>query len=127
MAELVLIVDDDARNAKLACDVLEAAGLRALWAATAEDAIAVARAERPDLVLMDLRLPDLTGAEAARRLAGDERTSRIPVVALSALPEGEAGRWADAGFAGYIEKPVDVASFPGQVRRYCAQQGSPHS
>jgi len=126
MADLVLIVDDDARNVKLACDVLEASGLRTLSAATAEEAIAVACAERPDLVLMDLRLPDLTGAEAARRLAEDERTCRIPVVALSALPAGEPGSWAGAGFAGYIEKPVDVAAFPGQVRRYCAQQGSPH-
>ena len=68
MDELVLIVDDDARNAKLARVVLEAAGLRTLSAGTAAEALVLAAEHRPDLVLMDLRLPDLEGAEAARRL-----------------------------------------------------------
>lgn len=120
MSELVLIVDDDARNAKLARDVLEAAGLRTLTAATAAEGIALACAHLPDVVLMDLRLPDLDGSEAVRRLAADERTARIPVVALSALPVGESGWTAEAGFAAYIEKPIDVAEFPAQVRRYCS-------
>jgi two-component system, cell cycle response regulator DivK len=122
VAELVLIVDDDERNARLAGDVLEAAGMRVLTAATAAEAIALARAHRPDLVLMDLRLPDLDGDEAARALADDERTAQIPVVALSALP---AGWVAAADFAGYVEKPIDVEAFPAQVRRFCAgKQGA---
>ena len=120
MAELVLIVDDDERNAKLACDVLELAGMRTLSAATAAEGIALASAHRPDLVLMDLRLPDLGGAEAARRLAADARTARIPVVALSAMPVADASAWLrEAGFAAYIEKPIEVRELPGQVRRYC--------
>ena len=70
---------------------------------------------------MDLRLPDLDGSEAAQRLAGDERTAHIPVVALSALPAAELGdRFASAGFAGYLEKPIDVGELPAQIRRYCA-------
>jgi two-component system cell cycle response regulator DivK len=120
MTELVLIVDDNERNAKLARDVLEAAGMRTLSAATAAEGLALARAHLPDIVLMDLRLPDLDGSEATRRLAADEATARIPVVALSALPIEEAAAWfREAGFVGYIEKPIDVLELPGQVRRYC--------
>lgn len=118
MAELVLIVDDNDKNAKLARDVLELAGMRTLSAATAADALALAREHQPDIVLMDLRLPDLDGSEAARRLAADERTAHIPVVGLSALPVDEAAPWfREAGFVAYIEKPIDVLAFPEQVRR----------
>jgi two-component system, cell cycle response regulator DivK len=119
MDELVLIVDDNERNAKLARGVLEVAGMRTLSAGTAGEALALAAAHRPDLVLMDLRLPDLDGAEAARRLARDERTARIPVIALSAQPAAEADDWCrEAGFVAYIEKPIDVRAFPEQVRQH---------
>ena len=121
MTKLVLIVDDNEKNAKLACDVLESAGIRTLSATTAAEGLALAREHQPDLVLMDLRLPDLDGGEATRRLAADEHTAQIPVVALSALPIEEAHAWSrDAGFAGYIEKPIDVCELPEQVRRHCA-------
>ncbi len=120
MAELVLIVDDNERNAKLARDVLEAAGMRTLSAATAAEGLALAQSHQPDLVLMDLRLPDLDGGVAARRLAADQATAQIPVVALSALPVEEAAVWLrEAGFVGYIEKPIDVLELPAQVRRHC--------
>ena len=121
MTELVLIVDDNEQNAKLARDVLEHAGMRTLSATTAAEALALAREHLPDLVLMDLRLPDLDGDEAARQLGADERTAKIPVVALSALPIREAEAWfRDAGFAGYVEKPIDVRTLPEQVRRHRA-------
>jgi two-component system, cell cycle response regulator DivK len=119
--ELVLIVDDNERNAKLLRGVLESAGMRTLSAATAADALTLAREHQPDLVLMDLRLPDLDGGEAARLLAADERTAQIPVVAVSALSIEEAAPWfSEAGFVAYIEKPIDVQELPGQIRRYCA-------
>jgi two-component system, cell cycle response regulator DivK len=121
MAELVLIVDDDARNAKLARDVLERAGMRTLSASTGAEALSLAREHLPDVVLMDLRLPDLDGDEAARQLAADARTAQIPVVALSALRRDDAAAWLrDAGFAGYVEKPIDVRELPAQVRKHCA-------
>jgi CheY-like chemotaxis protein len=120
VAELVLIVDDNEQNAKLARDVLEHAGMQTLSAATATEGLALAREHQPDLVLMDLRLPDLDGGEAARQLAADERTAEIPVIALSALRIDDAESWfRDAGFAGYVEKPIDVLELPGQVRRHC--------
>ena len=120
MDELVLIVDDNEENAKLARDVLEHAGMRTLCAGTAAEALTLASEHAPDVVLMDLRLPDLDGAEAARRLAADERTARIPVLALSAIPFADAAGWfREAGFADYIEKPIDVRQLPERVRRHC--------
>jgi two-component system, cell cycle response regulator DivK len=120
VALLVLIVDDNEQNARLGRDVLEAAGMRTLTAATAADGLEFARRHQPDLVLMDLRLPDLDGIEAARRLRSCESTSHIPVVALSATGAEEADDWIrGGGFSGYIEKPIDVRTFPAQVRRYC--------
>lgn len=119
-ANLVLIVDDNARNARLLRDVLEAAGMRTLSASTAAEGLALASERLPNLVLMDLRLPDLDGAEARQHLAADPRTAGIPVVAVSALPLSQVGTWwRDVGFAGYLEKPIDVIELPAQVRRYC--------
>ncbi len=118
---LALIVDDDDRNRKLARDVLGAAGFRTLEATTGTDAIAVATEHSPDVILMDLRLPDLDGVEACLRLQGDRRTAEIPVVAMSAMRLEGSGDWLGAaGFAGWIEKPIEVGAFPDQVRRYCS-------
>ena len=118
---LVLIVDDDARNLKLARDVLLAAGFRTLVAGNGAEAVALGAEHLPDVILMDLRLPDMDGTEAARILADGARTAAIPVVALSAVTlEGDIAWLTRAGFAGYIEKPIDVESFPHQVRRFCA-------
>ena len=117
---LVLIVDDNAKNLKLARDVLRAAGFRTLEAATGAEGIAFAAERLPDAVLLDLRLPDLGGTEVARRLRDDPRTAGIPIVALSALPIGGDEDWLRAaGFAGYVEKPIDVSRFPNQMRRFC--------
>ena len=118
---LVLIVDDDDRNRKLARDVLGAAGFRTVGAADASEGIRLAVAHLPDVILMDLRLPDVNGADARKALGQDERTAQIPVVAMSALRLEDSGAWLEqAGFAGWIEKPILVGSFPEQVRGYCA-------
>jgi two-component system cell cycle response regulator DivK len=117
---LVLIVDDNEKNRKLAAAVLSAAGFETLGAGTGSEGLALAAERVPDVILMDLRLPDMDGAEAARTLREDEPTARIPVVAMSALPLEERGEWLeDAGFAGSIEKPIRVDTFADQVRRFC--------
>jgi two-component system, cell cycle response regulator DivK len=119
-APLVLVVDDNARNLKLAWDVLLVAGFRTLGAATGAEAVALAVEHLPDVILMDLRLPDMDGTRAARILAEDARTAAIPVVALSSATFGGDTAWlADGGFAGYLEKPIDIAEFPAQVRSFC--------
>lgn len=116
----VLVVDDNDKNRKLARDVLRAAGLEALEAATGDEAITLAADRLPDVILLDLRLPDMDGMDVARALDRNPRTARIPVVALSASPyAGDGDRLQRAGFAGYLEKPIDVRAFPEQVRGYC--------
>jgi two-component system, cell cycle response regulator DivK len=117
---LVLIVDDNDKNLKLARDVLRAAGFGTLEAASGGEGIALAGEHVPDVILMDLRLPDMDGTEAARRLGDEARTASIPVVALSSLPLEGSGDWLQAaGFAGCLEKPISVGEFPDQVRAYC--------
>jgi CheY-like chemotaxis protein len=83
--ELVLIVDDNAKNAKLARDLLQAAGFRTLEAGSGSEATGLAHEHRPDVILMDIRLPDMDGTEAARHLKADGRTAQIPIVALTSL------------------------------------------
>jgi two-component system, cell cycle response regulator DivK len=117
---LVLIVDDNEKNRKLAATVLSAAGFETLEAGTGSEGLALAAERVPDVILMDLRLPDMDGTEATRTLAEDGRTARIPVVAMSALPLEGRGEWLGAaGFAGSLEKPIRVDTFAEEVRRFC--------
>jgi two-component system, cell cycle response regulator DivK len=117
---LILIVDDHETNRKLARDVLRAAGLRTLEAGRGDEAISVATDNRPDVILLDLRLPDMNGTEVARRLRSATGTEEIPVVALSASAYAwSTDRLLAAGFDGYLQKPIDVRAFPDQVRGFC--------
>jgi two-component system cell cycle response regulator DivK len=119
---LVLIVDDNEKNRKLARDVLRAAGLQTIEAASGGEGIALAAECLPDVILLDLRLPDMDGTDIARTLRDGVQTARIPVVALSALRyAGGSDRLLAAGFSGYLEKPIDVRAFPDQVRSYCGR------
>ena len=120
---LVLIVDDSDRNRKLAGDVLRFAGLRTIEAATAADGIALAAEHLPDVILMDLRLPDLDGAKAVGVLHAEPRTARIPVVAMTASQLGDQTEWLlAAGFAGHIAKPFDTDTFPDLVLGFAARE-----
>jgi two-component system, cell cycle response regulator DivK len=119
-APLVLIVDDNDKNRKLARDVLRAAGLATLEAGTAADAVALAATRLPDVILLDLGLPDMAGTEVARELRARTGTAHIPVVALSAMRDAGDHDWLlKAGFAGFLSKPIDVVAFPDQVRGFC--------
>jgi two-component system cell cycle response regulator DivK len=122
-APLVLIVDDNEKNLKLARDVLRAAGLHTLEAARGDEAIVLATDQRPDVVLLDLRLPDMNGEDVARELRRGADTARIPVVALSASRYAwSSDQLLAAGFDGYLQKPIDVRAFPGQVRGFCKRR-----
>ena len=119
-APLVLVVYHDEWNRKLVHDVLRRSGLRTLEAASGRAAIELARDRLPDVVLLDLRLPDMEGTDVARALRKGGRTAQIPVVALTALRYPDVGaRLLADGFSGYLEKPIDVRTFPEQVRGYC--------
>ncbi len=118
--ELVLIVDDNEKNLRLARDVLLAAGFRTLEAGSGADGLAAAIAYQPDTILMDIRLPDMDGTAATRLLKADPRTAQIPVVALTSLAmKGDRESLLAAGFDGYLEKPISVRDFPDQVRSFC--------
>jgi two-component system, cell cycle response regulator DivK len=120
---LVLIVDDNDRNRKLAGDLLRLARFRTLEAGTAAEGMALASEHLPDVILMDLRLPDMDGTEAVRMLRAEPRTAHIPIVAVTALPLDARDHWLfDAGFAGFIIKPIDIDAFPDVVRRFCARR-----
>jgi two-component system, cell cycle response regulator DivK len=124
-AATVLVVEDNEKNMKLFRDILEARGYRTLEAATGGQAVELALEHAPDLVLMDIQLPDFDGVEALGRIRADERAGSLPVLALTAQAmEGDRERFLAAGFDGYLSKPVDVTDFVATVQRYC-DGGSP--
>jgi len=115
-AEKVLIVEDNALNVELATDILSAAGYCVLHAGSAEEAIALARAERPRLILMDVGLPGVDGLAATRMLRREPATRAIPIVALTAhAMRGDEEKARSAGCAGYITKPINTRAFPQAV------------
>ena len=119
--ELILVVDDNEQNRRLVREVLEFAGFRTLEAAGGVEGLSVAAEHRPDLILMDIRMPDMSGTEALRKLRQDERTAAIRVVALtSSTMKGDRERFLADGFDGYLEKPIRVREFPDQVRGHLA-------
>jgi len=124
--ERVLVVEDNEKSMKLFRDVLLAAGYRTLEATTGGRAVELAVEHPPDLVLMDVRLPDVDGVEALSRLRADARTAAIPVLALTAQAmQGDRERFLAAGFDGYLAKPVDVLELLGTVRQHCGGRGGP--
>ena len=113
---LVLIIEDNARNLKLARDILNHAGYETLEAETAEDGLELARARHPGLVLMDVQLPGMDGVQALVRLRADPATADIPVIALTAFAmKKDRERFIAAGFDQYMEKPLDIRELPRQV------------
>jgi two-component system cell cycle response regulator DivK len=118
----VLVVEDNEKNMKLFRDVLQASGYRLLEATTGERAMELAAEHQPNLVLMDIQLPDIDGVQALGRLRADARTASIPVVALTAQAmHGDRQRFLDAGFDAYISKPVDVVEFVNTVKEHCGE------
>jgi two-component system, cell cycle response regulator DivK len=118
--EQVLVVEDNERNMKLFRDILQATGYRTLEATSGEEALALAAEHLPDLVLMDIQLPDIDGVEALVRLRASERTAGLPVLALTAQAmQGDRDRFLEAGFDGYVSKPVNVVELIAIVRLHC--------
>ena len=118
--EQILVVEDNEKNMKLFRDVLGAKGYRTLEATTGIEAVDMASEHTPDLVLMDIQMPDLDGVEALHRLRGLAHTATIPVIALTAQAmRGDDERFLAEGFDGYISKPVNVREFVGIVREHC--------
>ncbi len=119
MGHSVLVVDDNELNLKLAQTILARSGYDVMAAARGEEAIAMACAHRPDLILLDIRLPDIDGLEVLRRLRELPETKDVPVVAMTAqaMPE-EVDSFMAAGCDGYIQKPISLQSFRAEVQRH---------
>jgi CheY-like chemotaxis protein len=118
----VLVVEDNEKNMKLVRDVLRATGYTTLEATTGEDAVELAQAREPALVLMDVQLPGIDGLEALRRLRQDELTASIAVLAVTAQAmSGDRERFLEAGFDGYLSKPIDVAELIQVVQEHCGR------
>jgi two-component system, cell cycle response regulator DivK len=120
LGERILIVEDNEKNMKLVRDVLQASGYSTFEATTGEQAVELALVHEPALVLMDVQLPGIDGVETLEKLRQDERTSSIPVLALTAQAmSGDRERFLEAGFDGYLAKPVDVGALIEAVREHC--------
>jgi two-component system cell cycle response regulator DivK len=118
--EQILVVEDNERNMKLVRDVLQASGYRTLEARTGGQGVELAIEHRPDLVLMDIQLPDIDGVEALRQLRANEHTASVRVLALTAQAmEGDRERFLAAGFDDYLSKPIDITDLVATVQRHC--------
>ena len=118
----ILIVEDNAKNMKLVRDVLQHRGYKTLEAETGEAGLALALSERPDLVLMDIQLPDIDGTTVLARIREDASLDAMPVLAVSAsvMPDQQQ-RIVRSGFDGFIAKPISVKPFLEAVQRALAQ------
>jgi two-component system cell cycle response regulator DivK len=121
----ILVVEDNTKNLKLVRDVLQFAGFEIIEATTGEDGVELMATEHPDLVLMDLQLPGIDGAEALRQIREMPGVGQVPVLAVTAFVMDEDRRRASqAGFDGYVEKPISVRGLTDQVRALLAPEGA---
>ncbi|RLC99582.1 MAG: response regulator [Chloroflexi bacterium] len=123
--ETILIVEDSALNRKLVETVLQPYGYRLLIAVDGKEAIEIATREKPDLILMDIQLPKVSGYEATQTIKAQPETAHIPILALTAhAMTGDRERAVAAGCDDYITKPIDTRVFPDQVRHHLDLRGA---
>ena len=119
MAKTVLIVEDNELNMKLFHDLLEAQGYRTLRTGEGPAAFALARDHKPDLIVMDIQLPAISGLEVTRWLKEDPALAHIPVVAVTAFAmKGDEERIREGGCEAYLSKPISVGKFIETVRHF---------
>ncbi len=119
MSKKVLIVEDNELNMKLFHDLLDSQGYETLQTREGLQALALARLHKPDLILMDIQLPEISGLEVTKWLKDDEELSHIPVVAVTAFAmKGDEERIRQGGCEAYISKPISVMHFLDVVRKH---------
>jgi len=124
----ILVVEDSPVNMALTVAILESAGHVILQADHAVEGIEVARREQPDLILMDIQLPDIDGLAATRRLKADPRTAHLPVIALTAFAmKGDEDETRAAGCDGYVTKPIRYKEFLGEVNAVMRRRAEAHA
>ena len=121
--KLVLIVEDNELNMKLFHDLLDAHGFATIQTRNGFDAISLAREHHPDLILMDIQLPEVSGLEVTKWLKEDDKLRSIPVVAVTAFAmKGDEDRIRSGGCEAYVSKPISVVMFLETVRRFTGEQ-----
>ncbi|HEX7407435.1 MAG TPA: response regulator [Candidatus Binatia bacterium] len=119
MAKKILVVEDDTDNRRIVAKVLSVEGYRVIEATDGVEALSQARSEHPDLILMDLAMPNIDGWEATRQLKGDPQTRSIPVVALTAVAmRGDEEQARAAGCDDYLPKPARPVAIRAMVKKY---------
>ena len=122
MSKKVLIVEDNELNMKLFHDLLDSQGYETLQTREGLQAMALARLHRPDLILMDIQLPEISGLEVTKWLKDDEELRDIPVIAVTAFAmKGDEERIRQGGCEAYISKPISIGTFLETVRRYLGE------
>ena len=118
----ILIVEDNEKNMKLVRDILRHNGFATLEATTGLDGVQLAREHRPDLVLMDIQLPDIDGIEALRRIREESALDRVPVIAVSAsvMPDDQQ-KIVTSGFDAFVIKPINLKQFLETIKRHLAE------
>jgi two-component system cell cycle response regulator DivK len=125
MPKTVLIVEDNELNMKLFNDLLEAHGYATLKTASGVEAVELARTHHPDLILMDIQLPEVSGEDVTEWLKSDETLRSIPIVAITAFAmKGDEERIRRKGCEAYLSKPISVAKFIETVRIYAGDAKS---
>ena len=123
MTKKVLIVEDNELNMKLFHDLLEAQGYETLQTREGLQALALARQHQPDLIIMDIQLPEISGLEVTKWLKEDEALSHIPVIAVTAFAmKGDEERIRQGGCEAYISKPISVLPFLETVRKHLGRE-----
>jgi len=118
----ILVVEDNKLDMRLLKDILEGSGYETLQAADGLEAIDLAFASLPDLIVMDIQLPEISGLEVSRRLRGDDRSRRIPIVAVTAFAMGWHEREAlDSGCDAYISKPISILGFLRTIESFLSR------
>jgi len=119
MTKTVLIVEDNELNMKLFHDLLEAQGYETLETREGLQALSLARLHRPDLILMDIQLPEISGLEVTKWLKEDDELAKIPVIAVTAFAmKGDEERIREGGCEAYLSKPISVGLFLETVRKF---------
>lgn len=119
MTKSVLIVEDNELNMKLFHDLLEASGIKILQTRNGADALEVAKRERPDLIVMDIQLPEMSGLEVTERIKADPDLRPIPVIAVTAFAmKGDEERIREAGCEAYLSKPISIDRFIETVKQF---------
>ena len=118
----VMIVEDNELNMKLFNDLLDAHGYRTLQTRSGKDALALARQHRPDLILMDIQLPEVSGLDVIRWIKSDSAVCAIPIIAVTAFAmKGDEERIRSGGCEAYISKPISVMSFMDTIRQFIGE------